>query len=82
MKVLAKRFVIEDEKGNERIGKTITIRDALTGHAYVLDQYPSWERHRKDSASWAISEQYGDFIGKFRTKAGALEHLKKLRKVI
>jgi hypothetical protein len=82
MEVLAKRFVIEKEKGNEKSGKTIEIRDAYTGHAYVLDQYPSWERHRKGAASWAVAEKYGEFLGKFRTKKGALNYLTKLKKVI
>jgi len=81
MKVLAKRFVVEIEAGDKLIGKTIVIRDSLTGHAYVLDQYPK-SNWLIGKSGWIVTKKGGDFIGKFRTEKSALEHLKKLRRVM
>lgn len=82
MKVLAKRFVVENERGNKRTGKTIEIRDSMTGRVFVLDQYPEWERRQSDSAGWAVSKQYGGFLNKFRTRKEALDYLAKLKDVM
>ena len=70
MKVLAKRFVVEFEAGDKDMGKTIVIRDSLTGHAYVLDQYP--KRHWLVDKAWVVTKKDGNLIGAFNTEKSVL----------
>lgn len=48
------------------------LKDETTGEIYIVDEYPANQRDRY-SAKYAVSSEYGSFIGKARTLKGAKE---------
>jgi hypothetical protein len=76
-----KNIVVTAVRGNSNRGKTYNVLDEKTGKEYIINQYPKSQRS-KDSANYAVSEKYGSFLGKFRTKRNAMSWVNSLWKVV
>jgi hypothetical protein len=78
---MKKNIIITGKKGGSYWGKTYYVLNTKTGKEYAVDQQPKIYR-MPSGANWVVSEKYGGFISKFRTKRGAMNFIKGLKKVI
>jgi len=78
---MAKDIVITGVKGKSYWGKTYYVLNTKTGQEYTVDQQPKIYR-MPHGANWVVSEKYGSFLNKFRTRRGAMNFIEGLKKVI